>query len=55
MVISLKFDHPEEISPLSDQDEIVFHIIDPGNFFISATEYQILHNDFRTLKHAVRK
>lgn len=55
MVISLKFYHPEEISPLSDLDELVFHIIDPGNFFISATEIQILHSDYRTLKHTVRK
>jgi hypothetical protein len=43
MVISLKFDHPEEISPLFDLDELVFHIKEPENFFISATENLILH------------
>lgn len=49
------FNNPEDISPLIDQDNLVFHILDPQYFFISETLLVDIHEDYRTLRHPIRK
>lgn len=42
MVVKLIFNNPEEISPLIEQDKIVFHILEIKHFFISETHLEDL-------------
>jgi hypothetical protein len=55
MIIKLNFTNPLAISPLKQQDRLVWHVLDRKHFFISATELVDLHLNFTTLSGKIMK
>jgi hypothetical protein len=55
MHIKLNFTDPYAISPLEQQDRLVWHVVDRKDFFISATELVELHANFTVLSGKIMK
>ena len=55
MMIKLNFTDPYSISPKEQQDQLVFHIKDKQEFFISETLLVDIHDNFTTLRSRVPK
>ena len=55
MKLKLNFTDPYSISPMEQQDQLVFHIKDKQEFFISETLLVDIHDNFTTLKSKIPK
>lgn len=55
MVIKLNFSDPLELSPMAEQDKLVFHIKEPSFFFRSVPLDKNLHKSSWTMRKRIRK
>ena len=55
MVFQLKFNDELAISPLANQDNLVWHVFDLGEFFISKEYLQDLNVEYHILSRRIGK